>query len=191
MCVCVYSHTSVCVRDCLIVACIYMYITCVVCIYLDMCIYIHILAHTGCRRGYVHTYVNIHIYIYTHTFTCTIPYIFTYTRHTQVEDVEGVIQIHMSCTYILTHTDMYMIHIHIYIYIDTHRLKTWRAWMCTQTKQTNEQVMQGVPLDKIGGVCVGCRCCSVLQRGAVSLRVLQGVPLDKIEVCVLQCVCSV
>jgi len=32
------------------------------------------------------------------------------------------------------------------------RLKTWRAWMCTQTKQTNEQVMQGVPLDRIGGM---------------------------------------
>ena len=63
--------------------------------------------------------------------------------------------------------------------------------MCTQTKQTNEQVMQGVPLDKIGGACVGCVCCSVLKRGAVSLRVLQGVPLDKREVCVLQFICSV
>ena len=33
------------------------------------------------------------------------------------------------------------------------RLKTWRAWMCTQSKQTNEQVVQGVPLDRIGGNC--------------------------------------
>jgi hypothetical protein len=33
------------------------------------------------------------------------------------------------------------------------RLKTWRAWMCTQSKQTNEQVVQGMPLDRIGGNC--------------------------------------
>ena len=32
------------------------------------------------------------------------------------------------------------------------RLKTWRAWMCTQTRQTNEQVNQGVPLTQIGGM---------------------------------------
>ena len=32
------------------------------------------------------------------------------------------------------------------------RLKTWRAWMCTQTRQTNDQVNQGVPLDRIGGM---------------------------------------
>lgn len=32
------------------------------------------------------------------------------------------------------------------------RLETWRAWMCTQTKQTNDQVLQGVPLDRIGGM---------------------------------------
>ena len=31
------------------------------------------------------------------------------------------------------------------------RLKTWRAWMCTQTKQTLRQVQQGVPLDRLGG----------------------------------------
>jgi len=30
--------------------------------------YIHILAHTGCRRGCVHTYLNIHIYIHTHIY---------------------------------------------------------------------------------------------------------------------------
>lgn len=32
------------------------------------------------------------------------------------------------------------------------RLKSWRAWMCTQTRQTDEQVRQGVPLDRIGGM---------------------------------------
>mmetsp|Transcript_33905 Transcript_33905/g.54730 ORF Transcript_33905/g.54730 Transcript_33905/m.54730 type:complete len:400 (+) Transcript_33905:27-1226(+) len=31
------------------------------------------------------------------------------------------------------------------------RLQTWTAWMCSQTKQTNDQVTQGVPLDQIGG----------------------------------------
>lgn len=32
------------------------------------------------------------------------------------------------------------------------RLLTWRAWMCTQTKQTLQQVQQGVPLTQIGGM---------------------------------------
>lgn len=31
------------------------------------------------------------------------------------------------------------------------RLKTWRAWMCTQTKQTLQQVQQGVPYSQLGG----------------------------------------
>jgi len=31
------------------------------------------------------------------------------------------------------------------------RLKTWRAWMCTQTKQTLQQVKQGTPFDQLGG----------------------------------------
>ena len=31
-------------------------------------------------------------------------------------------------------------------------LKTWRAWMCTQTRQTSEQVSRGVPLSQIGGM---------------------------------------
>lgn len=30
-------------------------------------------------------------------------------------------------------------------------LKTWRAWMCTQTKRTLQQVKQGVPLTQLGG----------------------------------------
>lgn len=32
------------------------------------------------------------------------------------------------------------------------RLKTWRAWMCTQTRQTLQQVQQGVPLGQLGGM---------------------------------------
>lgn len=32
------------------------------------------------------------------------------------------------------------------------RLQTWRAWLCSQTKQTSEQVSQGMPLDRIGGM---------------------------------------
>jgi len=32
------------------------------------------------------------------------------------------------------------------------RLHTWRAWLCSQTKQTSEQVSQGMPLDRIGGM---------------------------------------
>lgn len=32
------------------------------------------------------------------------------------------------------------------------RLQGWRAWMCTQTKQTLQQVNQGVPLEQIGGM---------------------------------------
>jgi len=32
------------------------------------------------------------------------------------------------------------------------RLKTWRAWMCTQTKQTLQQVQQGYPHDQLGGM---------------------------------------
>lgn len=31
------------------------------------------------------------------------------------------------------------------------RLLTWRAWMCTQTKKTSDQVMRGMALSKIGG----------------------------------------
>jgi len=31
------------------------------------------------------------------------------------------------------------------------KLKTWRAWMCTQTKQTYQQLQQGVPLSQLGG----------------------------------------
>lgn len=30
-------------------------------------------------------------------------------------------------------------------------LKTWRSWICTQTKKTYQQVQNGVPLAKIGG----------------------------------------
>jgi len=32
------------------------------------------------------------------------------------------------------------------------RLQTWRAWMCTQTKQTLQQVQQGMPFDRLGGM---------------------------------------
>jgi len=32
------------------------------------------------------------------------------------------------------------------------RLKTWRAWMCTQTKQTYQQVQRGTPLNQLGGM---------------------------------------
>jgi ADP-ribosylglycohydrolase len=32
------------------------------------------------------------------------------------------------------------------------RLKTWRAWMCTQTKQTYQQVQQGTPYNQLGGM---------------------------------------
>jgi len=31
-------------------------------------------------------------------------------------------------------------------------LRTWRAWMCTQTKQTLQQLMQGVPESQLGGM---------------------------------------
>ena len=31
------------------------------------------------------------------------------------------------------------------------RLGTWRAWMCTMTKETASQVSRGIPLDRIGG----------------------------------------
>eukprot|EP01051_Picozoa_sp_SAG22_P007480 SAG22_NODE_528_length_9431_cov_7.192135_8_plen_383_part_00 len=31
------------------------------------------------------------------------------------------------------------------------RLKTWRAWMCTQTKQTLQQVQRGTPYNQLGG----------------------------------------
>jgi len=31
------------------------------------------------------------------------------------------------------------------------RMKTWRAWMCTQTKQTLQQVQQGKPYSQLGG----------------------------------------
>merc|ERR1711865_45617 len=40
------------------------------------------------------------------------------------------------------------------------RLKTWRAWMCTQTKQTLQQVKQGTPFDQLGG-----------RSNAMSLRI--------------------
>ena len=30
-------------------------------------------------------------------------------------------------------------------------MQTWRAWMCTQTKQTMQQVRQGVPHSQLGG----------------------------------------
>eukprot|EP00747_Dinoflagellata_sp_TGD_P182713 gnl/TRDRNA2_/TRDRNA2_37062_c1_seq1.p1 gnl/TRDRNA2_/TRDRNA2_37062_c1~~gnl/TRDRNA2_/TRDRNA2_37062_c1_seq1.p1 ORF type:complete len:387 (+),score=81.60 gnl/TRDRNA2_/TRDRNA2_37062_c1_seq1:47-1207(+) len=30
-------------------------------------------------------------------------------------------------------------------------MKTWRSWMCTQTRQTMQQVAQGAPLNAIGG----------------------------------------
>jgi len=30
-------------------------------------------------------------------------------------------------------------------------MQTWRAWMCTQTKQTLQQVGQGMPFDRLGG----------------------------------------
>mmetsp|Transcript_16294 Transcript_16294/g.41213 ORF Transcript_16294/g.41213 Transcript_16294/m.41213 type:complete len:395 (-) Transcript_16294:277-1461(-) len=32
------------------------------------------------------------------------------------------------------------------------RLRTWTAWICTQTRQTLEQVKQGVPYDQLGGM---------------------------------------
>lgn len=32
------------------------------------------------------------------------------------------------------------------------RLQTWRAWMCTQTRQTFQQVQQGTPFDRLGGM---------------------------------------
>jgi len=32
------------------------------------------------------------------------------------------------------------------------RMKTWTAWLCTQTRQTLQQVAQGAPLDQIGGM---------------------------------------
>ena len=31
-------------------------------------------------------------------------------------------------------------------------LETWRSWICTQTKQTFQQVRQGVPHDRLGGM---------------------------------------
>ena len=31
------------------------------------------------------------------------------------------------------------------------RMQTWRAWMCTQTKQTLQQVRQGTPHHRLGG----------------------------------------
>ena len=31
------------------------------------------------------------------------------------------------------------------------RMQTWRAWMCTQTKQTLQQVQQGTPYNQLGG----------------------------------------
>lgn len=31
-------------------------------------------------------------------------------------------------------------------------LMTWRSWICTQTKQTYQQVQQGVPLNQVGGM---------------------------------------
>ena len=31
------------------------------------------------------------------------------------------------------------------------KLKTWRSWMCTQTKKTLQQVRSGVPFDRLGG----------------------------------------
>merc|ERR1712196_518558 len=30
-------------------------------------------------------------------------------------------------------------------------MTTWRSWMCTQTKQTLQQVQQGKPHDQLGG----------------------------------------
>jgi len=32
------------------------------------------------------------------------------------------------------------------------RLRSWRAWMCTQTRQTLQQVQQGVPHSQLGGM---------------------------------------
>jgi len=137
----------------------------VICIYLLIKYqHLHIESYTHAADvdgiKYVYACVCIYVYIYIHICTYLHTYICWYK-------------------YILTNTYIYIIH--TYMYIDTHRLKTWRAWMCTQTKQTNDQVTQGVPLDQIGGAWVGSVFCSALLCVAVCCQAMQGVAIDQIR----------
>ena len=43
-------------------------------------------------------------------------------------------------------------------------LPKWRAWLCTQTKQTYQQVSQGMPLSDVGGMFVVRRMVSGIFR---------------------------
>ena len=49
------------------------------------------------------------------------------------------------------------------------KLKTWRAWMCSQTKQTLQQVRQGVPHSRLGG-----RSNAMSIRGAAAYGYYEG-----------------